>query len=78
MVKFDSQPTDLEVLEFNKYRPGFLNRQIIILLSTLGVPNKAFKKLQEENIKDLENCNLKDANIYRYFMSESSETIEIE
>ena len=26
MKKFEADPTDLELLEFNKYRAGFLNR----------------------------------------------------
>lgn len=27
----------LDILDWNKYKPGYLNRQIIILLRTLGI-----------------------------------------
>ena len=50
MIKFKSDPTDLEILEFNRYRPGFLNRQIIILLKSLRVSDSAFEELQHENV----------------------------
>jgi hypothetical protein len=36
----------LEVLDWARYRPGTLNRQAIILLSTLGVPDRVFLDLQ--------------------------------
>lgn len=41
----------LEILEYNKFRGGFLNRQIIMLLLTLGVKDEAFIELQEEYLK---------------------------
>ena len=28
-----------DVLDYNYYKPGYLNRQILILLSANGVPN---------------------------------------
>eukprot|EP00828_Plagiopyla_frontata_P043393 TRINITY_DN6753_c0_g2_i1.p1 TRINITY_DN6753_c0_g2~~TRINITY_DN6753_c0_g2_i1.p1 ORF type:complete len:522 (+),score=59.67 TRINITY_DN6753_c0_g2_i1:290-1855(+) len=77
MIKFKKAPiANLEVLEFNKYRPGFLNRQIIILLLTLGVPDSAFVELQQEAIQDLHNFNLKDRNIFKYFNQEQIEENE--
>ena len=35
----------LDVLDWNKYKSGFLNRQIIILLKTLGIKDSIFKTL---------------------------------
>ena len=34
-------------------------------------------QIQSENLKDLEQCNLKDANIYKYFSSESHDVIQL-
>lgn len=33
----DAAKKYLDILDWNKYKPGFLNRQIIILLRTLGI-----------------------------------------
>jgi len=35
----------LDILDWNKYKSGFLNRQIIILLKTLGIKDSVFKQL---------------------------------
>lgn len=70
MVKFEGKYRDLEILDYNKYRGGYLNRQIILLLVTLGVPDKVFRDLQNEYLLALENCTLKDANIFQYFNAE--------
>jgi RNA-dependent RNA polymerase len=59
MVKFGSNESDLDILDWSKYRPGTLNRQIIILLLTLGVNPEAFQELQNENLKVLESNNIK-------------------
>jgi len=42
MVKFKSAYEDLEIMYFNKFRPGYLNRQIILLLVSLGVKEGVF------------------------------------
>lgn len=47
MRKFESTHTVLEVVSWTKFQPAFLNRQIITLLTTLGVPDDAFWQLQE-------------------------------
>jgi len=47
----------------------------MILLLTLDVPGEVFLGMQNENLKDLEKCNLKNASIYKYFSSESYEAI---
>lgn len=47
MRKFESTHNVLEVVSWTKFQPAFLNRQIITLLTTLGVPDDAFWQLQE-------------------------------
>ncbi|KAF5442853.1 hypothetical protein F2P56_035469, partial [Juglans regia] len=53
MCKYKSDNTKLDVLDWCKFRPCFLNRQIITLLSNLGVKDRAFKKMQSEAIDKL-------------------------
>ena len=45
MVKYACEFKDLEILDRNKYRAGYLNRQIILLLNTLGIEDKVFVEL---------------------------------
>lgn len=54
MVKFRTAETPLEVCDISRNRPCFLNRQIIVLLSTLGVPDQSFINMQESFISDLD------------------------
>lgn len=70
MIKFDGKYEHLELLDYNKYRGGYLNRQIILLLLTLGIKAEVFKELQSDYLKDLESAKLKDANIFQYFNAE--------
>ncbi|XP_022776585.1 RNA-dependent RNA polymerase 1-like [Durio zibethinus] len=53
MSKYESENTKLDVLAWSKYQPCFLNRQLITLLSTLGVPDHAFEKKQREAVGQL-------------------------
>ncbi|KAL4195638.1 hypothetical protein AMTRI_Chr05g74250 [Amborella trichopoda] len=53
MFKFESKHTMLEVITWTRFQPGYLNRQIITLLSTLKVPNEAFLELQDSMVSDL-------------------------
>jgi RNA-dependent RNA polymerase len=53
MRKYNSQTTTLDVLGWSKYQPCFLNHQIIILLSNLGVSNQVFEKKQKETVDKL-------------------------
>ncbi|XVF03028.1 hypothetical protein REPUB_Repub04eG0225200 [Reevesia pubescens] len=53
MSKYESENTKLDVLAWSKYQPCFLNRQLITLLSTLGVPAHAFEKKQREAVAQL-------------------------
>lgn len=54
MLKYDSDNTKLDVLAWSKYQPCFLNRQIITLLSTLGVRDHVFEKRQREAVAQLD------------------------
>lgn len=54
MAKYESENTKLDVLAWSKYQPCFLNRQIITLLSTLGVRDHVFEKKQMEAVSQLE------------------------
>lgn len=47
MEKFKSQHYVLEVLNHAQYIPCFLNRQVIMIISSLGVPDHAFMDLQD-------------------------------
>ncbi|GJM86772.1 hypothetical protein PR202_ga02662 [Eleusine coracana subsp. coracana] len=53
MMKFDSDNITLDVLAYSKYQPCFLNRQLITLLSTLGVRDIVFELKQEEAVRQL-------------------------
>ncbi|KAI3946193.1 hypothetical protein MKW98_008786 [Papaver atlanticum] len=54
MCKFTSQNTKLDVLSWSKFQPCFLNRQVISLLSTLGVSDYVFEKKQKEAVDQLD------------------------
>ncbi|XP_030529169.1 RNA-dependent RNA polymerase 1-like [Rhodamnia argentea] len=53
MSKYESNETKLNVLSWSKYQPCFLNRQLITLLSTLGVPDHVFEKKQRDAVDQL-------------------------
>jgi len=50
MIKFESEHRELGVIRCSSYSQGFLNRQIIILLYSLGVPKSVFLKMLEKDI----------------------------
>ncbi|XP_050376197.1 probable RNA-dependent RNA polymerase 1 [Argentina anserina] len=54
MCKFKSRNTKLNVLGWSKYQPCFLNRQMITLLSTLGVEDCVFEEKQKQAMNQLE------------------------
>ncbi|XP_004297427.1 PREDICTED: probable RNA-dependent RNA polymerase 1 [Fragaria vesca subsp. vesca] len=54
MCKFKSLNTMLDVISWTKYQPCFLNRQLITLLSTLGVRDRVFEKKQNQAMDQLE------------------------
>lgn len=54
MKKFQSTHRALEVVGYSKRLPLFLNRQIIVLLSGVGVQNEPFLKLQRRLLENLD------------------------
>ncbi|KAF8040296.1 hypothetical protein BT93_B2511 [Corymbia citriodora subsp. variegata] len=54
MLKYESSNTKLDVLAWSRYQPCFLNRQIITLLSTLGVGDHIFERKQKEAVCQLD------------------------
>ncbi|KAG8906418.1 hypothetical protein FRB99_006920 [Tulasnella sp. 403] len=55
--KFESLSQDIEIAQtFYRPKPVFLNRYLIMILETLGVPAHVFIKLQDEAVLDVENA----------------------
>lgn len=54
MEKFESNHTILEICSWTRFQPGFLNRQIITLLSALDVKDDIFWKMQETMVSRLD------------------------
>ncbi|XP_076926633.1 putative RNA-dependent RNA polymerase 1 [Bidens hawaiensis] len=54
MCKFESDNTKLDILAVSKYQACYLNRQLITLLSTLGVYDHVFEKKQKEAVRLLD------------------------
>lgn len=54
MLKYESTDTKLDVLLWSKSLPCYLNRQLITLLSTLGVEDHVFEKKQKELMDQLD------------------------
>ncbi|PHT45982.1 hypothetical protein CQW23_15140 [Capsicum baccatum] len=69
MLKFQSEHTTLEVCSWSKYHACFLNRQIIVLLSTLGIQDDVFIKLQQAMVRSF------DINLANNIRRSSAETI---
>ncbi len=65
----------LDILDWNKYKPGFLNRQTVILLKTLGIEDRVFKRLQEEHIKNIEALSFKDCSIFKFMQDDLNNEI---
>ena len=53
-VKFESQDYYLEVIRCSTFSQGYLNRQVILLLSNLGVKDEVFIKHLDNSIRSLE------------------------
>ncbi|KNA07850.1 hypothetical protein SOVF_168010 isoform A, partial [Spinacia oleracea] len=54
MCKYKSDNNKLDVLAHSKYQPCYMNRQLITLLSTLGVQDHVFEKKQREALNQLD------------------------
>lgn len=62
MQKFESSHTILEICSWTRFQPGFLNRQIITLLSALDVRDNIFWEMQESMMLRL-NLMLEDTDV---------------
>ncbi|PKA52670.1 putative RNA-dependent RNA polymerase 2 [Apostasia shenzhenica] len=54
MLKFDSNNTMLNITSYSKYLPCYLNREIICLLSTLGIDDAVFEAMQQDQMSILD------------------------
>lgn len=74
MKKYDCNHSNakkhLDILDWNKYKAGFLNRQTIILLKSLGVSNETFMDLQKDYIKDIQSLTYKECSIFKELASD--------
>ncbi|RAL47824.1 hypothetical protein DM860_011409 [Cuscuta australis] len=61
MLKYESDNVKLDVLAWSKYQPCYLNRQLVTLLSTLGIKDEVFERKQSEAVAQL-NAILTDPN----------------
>jgi RNA-dependent RNA polymerase len=68
MNKFDSKYSKLDVLNIAEYIPCYLNRQIIIILSCLGIPDEAFVKLQNRMVSEMSGMFIERATAERYLL----------
>lgn len=53
-MKFKSKDLFLEVIRCSTFSQGYLNRQIILLLSNLGVPDSVFERHLNQAMKSLD------------------------
>jgi RNA-dependent RNA polymerase len=53
MKKFDSAHKKIDILNFSEYIPCYLNRQVIMIISALQVPDESFSRLLQEMLLDL-------------------------
>ncbi|KAF9521100.1 hypothetical protein BS47DRAFT_1386791 [Hydnum rufescens UP504] len=58
MIKFDAPyPVDVEIAGmFERAKPMYLNRPLIMILETLGVPVSVFQELQQNVITRVDNA----------------------
>lgn len=53
MRKFVSKHVNLEILAVSRVMPSYLNRQIIMLLATLGIKTEVFERMQQRLVTKL-------------------------
>jgi RNA-dependent RNA polymerase len=69
MVKYECPHTNsdryLDILSWNMYKGGYLNRQIIILLKTRGVPDSVFMSIQQRYIGDIKQMTFRECTVFK-------------
>ncbi|KAF9978409.1 hypothetical protein BGZ73_002588 [Actinomortierella ambigua] len=73
MKKFDSNFTMLEIIRTSGFTPAYLNRQAILLMSALGVPDQVFLDLKDKMVHDLGEMEFNEAIAYRVLISQPDE-----
>lgn len=73
-IKFDSRHLTLEVIRTSTYIPGFLNRQIITLLSALGVKDEVFMQLMDDMLRDVNKLFQKSEEAIRVLQGNADES----
>ena len=63
MHKFESSHRRIEVLQTSRPQAVFLNHQLIILLSNLGIPDDVFMKLQRNMLDRLAGENVNNRSV---------------
>jgi len=59
-LKFDSLSGELEIIRWSEFWQCFLNRQLVLVLSSLGVPDEVFLRKQDETIQALDDAMVDD------------------
>mgnify|MGYP000866672328 FL=1 len=75
MKKFQGNETYLEMLDYCKHRHGYLNRQVLVLLMTLGINDEEIMQLQEEYIEKLKELSYRDASLFNYLNNEQQSPV---
>ncbi|KAG0237883.1 hypothetical protein BGW41_008309 [Actinomortierella wolfii] len=74
MNKFDSNHYVLEVIKTSSFIPSYLNRQIIVLLSALGVPDKVFLDYKDQMVREYDQMETNDIIAYRILAQQWDES----
>ncbi|KAG0266423.1 hypothetical protein DFQ27_009799 [Actinomortierella ambigua] len=74
MNKFDSGHFVLEVIKTSNFIPSYLNRQIVVLLSALGVPDKVFLDLKDQMVREFDQMETSDLIAYRILAQQWDES----
>lgn len=67
MKIFDSNLMEFGIFYWNRFKFGFLNKKIILLLRNLKIEENYFEELLEKNILEIDNLSYEDENILKYF-----------
>ncbi|VAI07939.1 unnamed protein product [Triticum turgidum subsp. durum] len=54
MKKFESKSTMFNITSWSKPQPRYMNREIISLLSTLGISDEIFELMQQDDMRELD------------------------
>ncbi|CAA6663598.1 unnamed protein product [Spirodela intermedia] len=73
MRKFESSHAVIEVASWTKFQPGFLNREIVTLLSCLGVTDQVFDEMQAAMVRRLDEMLVDPAAAMELLTSSSGE-----